>query len=64
MNNDQTKAMLSDILGMLCAQEKRGAINGPLAICLYHLTEDIVHEHVDAAWRNEPISTIYPIGDS
>ena len=55
MDKERTEAMLSDILEMLGEQEKRGALSGPMAICLYHLTEIIVHVHILAANRNDPI---------
>tara|TARA_A100001234_G_scaffold207865_1_gene205443 strand:+ start:9 stop:188 length:180 start_codon:yes stop_codon:yes gene_type:complete len=57
MDKERTEAMLSDILEMLDEQEKRDAISGPMAICLYHLTETIVHAHIHAANRNQPIPT-------
>ena len=57
MTNKQTEAMLSDILAMLSEQEKLGNVDGPMVICLYELTQSIVHEHIHAANRNQPIPT-------
>ena len=45
--------MLDDILKMLSDLERGETISGPLAICLYHLTEDIVHKHLHAAFHQE-----------
>ena len=53
MNKEQTEAMLDDILKMLSDLERGETISGPLAICLYHLTEDIVHKHLHAAFHQE-----------
>lgn len=57
MDKERTEAMLSDILEMLNEQAKRDALSGPMAICLYELTETIVHAHILAANRNHPIPT-------
>ena len=57
MDKERTEAMLSDILEMLNEQAKRDALSGPMAICLYHLTESIVYEHIHAANRNLPITS-------
>ena len=40
--------MLGDVLHMLSTYERKGTIDGPLAIALYHGCERIIHKHIDA----------------
>ena len=49
MNRDQIADMLGDVLHMLSTYERKGSIDGPLAIALYHGCESIIHKHIDAA---------------
>tara|TARA_Y100000004_G_scaffold177718_1_gene219584 strand:- start:399 stop:578 length:180 start_codon:yes stop_codon:yes gene_type:complete len=49
MNRDQIADMLGDVLHMLSTYERKGAIDGPLAIALYHGCESIIHKHIDAS---------------
>ena len=55
MNQDQIDAMLKDLANDFNTNEK--SISGPLAIALYHDSESIINEHIDAANRNKPIPT-------
>ena len=57
MNRDQIADMLGDVLHMLSTYERKGSIDGPLAIALYHGCESIIHKHIDAAKRSKPIPT-------
>lgn len=62
MNRDQIADMLGDVLHMLSTYERKGCIDGPLAIALYHGCERIIHHHIDAAKSSKPVPS--PTGDS